>query len=148
MAEHVDKAKPLAEAPHRLYDGLRCWAVDKPPPEEAGRLAGEVRKEMVALAGRPYETAEEVGRFAGKILNGRDYWLTFLTVPGVEPTNNRAERALREGVVQGKIMGCFRNGKGTGIYETAMTVLASWKQQDLPLAETLAEALTKKWNKS
>ena len=27
-------------------------------------------------------------------------------------------------------MGSFRNGKDIGIYETVMTVLASWKQQD------------------
>jgi len=83
---------------------------------------------MMEWAGRPYESVE-VRRFAAKILNGIDHWFTFLSVPGVEPTNNRAERALREHVVQRRIMGCFRNGKGTGTYETAMTVLASWKQQ-------------------
>jgi len=147
LAEHVDEAKPLAEALHRLYDGLRCWAVDKPPPEMAALLAGEAREEMVALAGRPYET-EEAGRFAGKMLNGLDYWFTFLAVPGVEPTNNRAERALREHVVQRKIMGCFRNGKGTWIYETVMTVLASWKQQGRDLSKTLGETLTQEWTKS
>jgi len=69
---------------------------------------------MEAWAGRPYESGE-VRRFAAKVLNGVDHWFTFLTVPGVEPTNNRAERALREHVVQRKIMGCFRNGKGTMI---------------------------------
>jgi len=30
-----------------------------------------------------------------KINNGFDYWITFVINPGVEPTNNRAERALR-----------------------------------------------------
>ena len=108
----VEESKPFSEALHRLYGGLRCWAVDKPPPEEAALLAGEARKVMVDLAGRPYET-EEARRFAGKMMNGLDCWFTFLTVPGVEPTNNRAERALRESVAQRRIMGCFRNGKGT-----------------------------------
>ena len=42
-----------------------------------------------------------------------------------ETTNNGAERTLREYVVQRRIMGCFRNGKGTGIYETEMTVLTT-----------------------
>ena len=147
LAEHVDEAKPLAEALHRLYDGLRCWAVDKPPPEMAALLAGEARKVMVGLAGRPYET-EEARRFAGKVLNGLDYWFTFLTTAGVEPTNNRAERPLRESVVQRKIMGCFRNGKGTWIYETVMTVLASWKQQGRNLSQTLGETLTQEWTNS
>ena len=76
------------------------------------------------LAGRPYES-EEVRRFAGKVLNGLDSWYTFLSVKGCEPSNNRAERALRESVVQRKIIGCFRNDKGTWIYETVMTVLAT-----------------------
>jgi len=99
------------------------------------------------LAGRSYGSVE-VRRFAGKIRNGLGHWFTFLTVSGVEATNNRAERALREHVVQRKIMGCFRNGKGTEIYETMMTVLATWKQQDRNLPQTLSETLTQEWNKS
>ena len=102
---------------------------------------------MEMWAGRPYESAE-VTRFAAKMLNGINHWLTFLVVPGVEATNNRAERALREHVVQRKIMGTFRNGKGTGIYETMMTVLASWKQQGRDLSQTLNETLTQEWTKS
>ena len=147
LAEHVEEAKPLAEALHRLYDGLCCWSVDKPPPEAAARLAGEARREMEALAGRGYES-ERVRRFAAKIRNGLGHWFTFLFVPGVEPTNNRAERALRESVVQRKIMGCFRNGKGTWIYGTVMTVLASWKQQGRDLSQTLGETLSQEWANS
>ena len=120
---------------------------DRPPPGEAERLAGEARALMESWAGMPYESAE-VRRFAAKIRNGIGHWFTFLVVPGVEPTNNRAERALREHVVQRKIMGTFRNGKGTRIYETVMTVLASWKQQGRDLSQTLGEALTQEWNKS
>ncbi len=74
--------------------------------------------------------------------------ITFVIMPGVEPTNNRAERALREHVVQRKIIGTFRNGKGTRIYETIMTMLATWKQQGLDLAQALAESLTGAWAKS
>jgi transposase len=147
LAEHVDEAKPLSEALHRLYGGLSCWAVGKPPPERAALLAAGARRVMMDLAGWPCE-AEEARRFMGKVLNGLDYWFTFLAVAGVEPTNNRAERALREHVVQRKIMGCFRNGKGTWIYETVMTVLSSWKQQGRDLQETLTETLTQEWNKS
>jgi len=147
LGEHVEEAKPLAEALHRLYDGLRRWAVDKPPPEEGKRLAGEARREMERWAGKSYES-EEVRRFAAKIRNGIPHWFTFLVVPGVEPTNNRAERALRESVVQRKIMGCFRNGKGTGIYGTVMTVLASWKQQGRDLSQTLGETLSREWANS
>ena len=147
MRRGMTKAGPLWEALSGLYGGLRCWAVDKPPPEEAERLAGEARASMERLAGRSYES-EEVRRFVAKMRNGMDHWFTFLVVPGVEPTNNRAERALREHVVQRRIMGCFRNGKGTRIYETVMTVLATGKQRGLDLSQTMGEALTQEWNRS
>jgi transposase len=147
LAEHVEEAKSLSEALHGLYRRLNGLPEDKPPPDEAEGLVGEAKKELMGWAGRSYER-EEVRRFAAKVLNGLDHWFTFLAVPGVEPTNNRAERALREHVVQRRIMGCFRNGKGTWIYETVMTVLASWKQQGRDLPQTLAETLTQEWNKS
>jgi len=62
-------------------------------------------------AGRPYES-EEVRKFAAKMRNGIPHWFTFLVVPGVEPTNNRAERALREHVVQRKIHGLLQERQG------------------------------------
>jgi hypothetical protein len=68
-------------------------------------------------------------KLIGKIENGFEYWFTFVIHPGVEPTNNRAERALREHIVQRKIVGTLRNGKGTPIHERTMTVLATWAQQ-------------------
>jgi len=142
LAEHVDEARPLSEALHELYRRLNVASMDRPPPGEAARLAEEARALMEAWAGRPYE-AGELRRFAAKMLNGLGHWFTFLTVPGVEATNNRAERALRELVVQRKIMGCFRNGKGTLICETVMTVLSTWKQQGRDLPQTLGEALNR-----
>jgi hypothetical protein len=43
--------------------------------------------------------SDKVTKLIGKISNGFDYWFTFVIHPGVEPTNNRAERALREHVI-------------------------------------------------
>jgi LPS sulfotransferase NodH len=47
---------------------------------------------------------EEVRKFIGKISNDSDYWFTFIINPGIEPTNNRAERAFRPHVVLRKIL--------------------------------------------
>ena len=114
LAERVYEAGPFSEALHEIYQRFDVQPEDRPPPGEAERLVGEARTLMEDRAGRPYESSE-VRRFAVKIKNGIDHWFTFLVVPGVEPTNNRAERALREHVVQRRIMSYFRNGKGTGI---------------------------------
>jgi hypothetical protein len=48
---------------------------------------------------------EKVRKFIGKINNGFDYGFTFIINPGVEPTNNRAERALRPQVVLREYLG-------------------------------------------
>jgi transposase len=140
LAEKIDEAKPLSEALHKLYSCLTVPSKDRPPPEEAKRV-------MTYWATRHYKSIE-VKRFAGKIRNGIDHWFTFLTTPGVEPTNNRAERALREHVVQRKIIGTLRNHKGTFIHETITTVLATWKQQGLNPSEMLPTNLSLKWQNS
>ena len=80
--------------------------------------------------------------------NGFDHWFTFVVVAGLESTNNRAERALKEPVVQRKIIGTFRNEKGTRIYETLMSLLAAWKQQERNLYEAMAQSLTTAWAKA
>jgi len=100
----LKRQNPLSQSLHELYRRINIPPGDKPPPEEAARLADEAKAEMLRLTRGPYRS-EEVRRFAVKIRNGIDHWFTFLTTPGVEPTNNRAERALRERVVQRKIMG-------------------------------------------
>jgi transposase-like protein len=147
LSESVEEAKPLSQALHELYRRINIPPGDKPPPEEAARLVEEAKAEMLRLTRGPYRS-EEVSKFAVKIRNGIDHWFTFLTTPGVEPTNNRAERALREHVVQRKIMGTLRNEKGTFIHETIMTVLATWKQRGLNPSETLSTALSLKWQNS
>jgi len=48
---------------------------------------------------------KDVKKFTVKIQNGINHRFTFLTAPGLEPTSNRAERALREHVIQKKIVG-------------------------------------------
>jgi len=147
LAEHVAEAVAFSEGLHALYRRLNVSSEEWPPPGEAFGLVQEARIEMLRLVGRSYESVE-VRRFAAKVLNGLDHWFTFLEVVGVEATNNRAERALRELVVQRKIMGCFRNGKGTMICETVMSVLATWGQSGRNLSEALGEALTREWTKS
>lgn len=59
--------------------------------------------------------------------NGGTWWLTFLRQAGVEPTNNRAERSIREAVVIRKIVGTLRNSKGAEALSCLLSVLGTWK---------------------
>ena len=73
---------------------------------------------------------------------GFGFWFKFIINPGVEPTNNRAERSLRPNVVIfRKILGTLRNEKGTSIHERIMTTLATWGLKGLNSIQMLTVKL-------
>ena len=49
----------------------------------------------------------------------------FLDEPGIEPTNNRAERALRPAVIARKVSQCTKSEGGTRAFEAWTSVLAT-----------------------
>lgn len=79
-------------------------------------------------------------KFAVKIENGLEQWFTCILHPEVEPTNNRAERELREIVVQRKISSLW-NEKGIRIKEIVMSVLATWRLKGLNTFAMLRQTL-------
>ncbi|SEU07029.1 transposase, partial [Natrinema hispanicum] len=85
--------------------------------------------------------AQEVKKLIEKIRNGLGHWLTFVTEPDVESTNNRAERALREQVVLRKMFRTLRSAEGVQIHETITTMLATWKRRGLDPPEQLQSIL-------
>ncbi|MBU4242672.1 MAG: IS66 family transposase [Nanoarchaeota archaeon] len=85
---------------------------------------------------------KELKKFAVTIENGLHQWFTCILYPEIEPTNNRAERELREFVVQRKIFGSLRSEKGMIITETIMSVLATWKIRNLNTYSMLRATLS------
>jgi len=51
--------------------------------------------------------------------------IRFLDEPSIEPTNNRAERALRPAVIARKVSQCTKSVRGTRAFEAWMSVLAT-----------------------
>jgi len=149
LAEVYKEAEPLYQGLSGIFDRTeKALGTDPPPgPEERMRLARNARSTMRRWIRRPYKR-KELKSLAKKMDNGFAYWFSYITHPGIEPTNNRAEQYLREPVVQRKIMGCFRNQKGTHIYEVITTVLATWKQRGHNVSQMLAQTLTQEWARS
>jgi len=84
---------------------------------------------------------QEFRKFATKVRNGITYWFTCVVNLLVEPTNNIAERALRELVVQRKIIGGLRREKGANIMQTIMSMIKTWKQRGLNVFSTMKSNL-------
>ena len=120
----------------KLFEKMQEIRLKPPDSEERKIIAEKMRK---SLAG----TAKRMGgnvlfkEFAGKIENGINYWFTCIEHLEVEPTNNYAEQALRELIVQRKIMGGLRSEKGAETLEIISTMIAAWKKQDRPLLEAM-----------
>ncbi len=140
LAEKFEEAIPLHEALKGLYESLTDALDDDPPPEVRVDLWNRAQEALRHWIGKEY-SIQKVRKFIGKISNGFEYWFTFIIHPGVEPTNNRAERALRPMVVLRKILGTLRNRKGTSIHERLMTALATWGQNELDKLQMLRARL-------
>jgi len=125
LALKIPEAIPIHGALKCIYERLIDLLKDDPPPEVRKVLWYMARAMLKLLIDGKYEN-ENIRMLMSKISNGFEYWFTFVVHPDVEPTNNRAERAIREHVVQRKIVGTLRNDKGTSIHERIMTVLATW----------------------
>jgi transposase len=140
LADKVKEAIPLNKSLLALFHRLKAFIGGTHTPAERKSAWYQARYELRTILRRRY-WYKTTKKFISKILNGLDYWFTFLLHPGVEPTNNRAERAIREPIVQRKIFGTLRNEKGTRIFEVLTTVLATWKQEGRQLHQTLVQAL-------
>jgi len=140
IAEKFEEAVPLHNMLKELYEIL-TEALENDPPPEIRRYLCHLAREALKNWIRKEYSVEKVRKFIGKINNGFDYWFTFIINPGVEPTNNRAERALRPHVVLRKILGTLRNDKGTSIHERIMTTLATWGQKGLNSLQMLTTKL-------
>lgn len=90
----------------------------------AGRL--EVRLDR--LLARPWR-APSNRRLAAHLRHEQPHLLTFLRCPGLDATNNAAERALRRVVIARKVWGGNRTWNGARTHETLASVLASCQQQ-------------------
>jgi transposase len=140
LSEQYAEAIPLHKALKELYDLLTKALESDPPPEVRRYICHLAREALRNWISKEY-SIEKVQKFIGKINNGFSYWFTFVINPGVEPTNNRAERALRPQVVLRKILGTLRNEKGTSIHERIMTTLATWGQRGLDCLQMLTAKL-------
>src|SRR4051794_30047804 len=72
-----------------------------------------------------------------ELLAGETPLWTSVRVEGIEPTNNDAERALRHGVIYGKLSGGTASESGSRFVERMLTVVATCRQQEINVLDYL-----------
>jgi transposase len=79
-------------------------------------------------------------RTCQQILQVADALWTFLETPGIEPTNNAAERALRQSVIQRKISHGVQSRQGAICRNRLLTVTTTLRQQARDVWQFLEQA--------
>ena len=128
----------------RLFEAWRAFSEH----QERRRLRREIKPVQVELralcerAGRKSKRTRFHRVFANNLLKIWPALWTFVTVDGVEPTNNRAERSLRGPVIHRKLSHGTRSGDGERLIERALSASVTCRLQGRSLFAYLAELFT------
>jgi transposase len=116
---------------HRVRDGTLEWG---PFQERMSRLRREVKQALLNGSRCP---RAKTAATCFEILKVEEGLWAFARVPGVEPTNNAVERALRHAVIWRRISGGTDSVDGSRFVERMLTVVATCRQQGRNVLEYL-----------
>ncbi|MEK7736568.1 MAG: IS66 family transposase, partial [Pseudomonadota bacterium] len=117
LAENHAEFEGFEQQFKELFARIKTIRGAPPPPEAREALVVELKNQLQQLI-EQMNAYTHFRKFATKVTNGMDYWFTCVRHLFVEPTNNTAERALRELVVQRKIIGGLRRESGADTMQT------------------------------
>lgn len=138
--EPLEHEQQLSEEMHRRFDLLKEF-IGKDPPMEERKRQKELWDAELRTVVNEYLQYLDTRVKAQYIENGLGCWYTCLLYPGMQPTNNLAEQAIREHVIMRKIIGTFRSEKGSENYQYIASLLATWKLQGKNMSEELENLL-------
>jgi len=148
-AHLIRAARGLAERQHVALAACGTWALAELqrlcPMATAPPTGGEWRAwyaRLCKLIDQYHDRADEAGRFARRLLREMDSLWVFLAQHGVEPTNNRAERALRFGVLGRKRALGTASDKGNHWVERLLSLKETCRLHARATYTVLVDAIT------
>jgi transposase len=153
LAHLIRRARGLAERkdPELAWCGRRVlaelqrlvhWATAPP-------TAGDVQTwyaRMVRLLNQYRARQDEAGKFARTLEREMGALWTFVVEAGVEPTNNRAERALRFAVLWRRMMHGSYTEKGDRWVERLLSLRETCRLRGRPTFPVLVDAVTRSFH--
>ena len=122
------EAEYLLSSLRRLFHETKEELKEHPPPDR--KLRDRQLRKLRYVLSRKYSDAD-VLKFVSKMKSASKDLFTFTLFRGVDPTNNHAERELREPIVHRKIRGQLKSEKGIKMFSRLLTATSTWKLQDL-----------------
>jgi len=149
LAHLIRTARSLAERQHPDLAACGTWALAElqrlchmatTPPTGGAWRAWYAR--LCKFIDQYHDRHDDAGRFARRLLREMDSLWVFLTHHGVEPTNNRAERALRCGVLWRKRSLGTASDKGNRWVERLLSLRETCRLQTRLTYAVLVDAVT------
>ncbi len=109
---------------------------------KAMKIPFDIRMEDLV---KRYDQYKDLHKPVEYIRNGLGSCFTCLLYPGMEPTNNLAEQAIREHVVIRKIIGTFRSESGSQNYQYIASLLSTWRLKGMNMFVEMDKILRKEW---
>jgi transposase len=149
LAHLIRTARTLAERQNAELAACGAWALAelqrlchmaKAPPTGGEWRAWYAR--LCKLIDQYYDRQDDAGRLARRLLREIDSLWLFLVQQGVEPTNNRAERALRSGVLWRKRSLGTASPKGNRWVERILSLRETCRLQGRSTYTVLVDAVS------
>ena len=127
---------------HRYKDGTIDWSALQHRCRPIRQAFEATLQQVVELGAQRRERTPWAStvRTCRKLLKVTGALWTFLEIEGIEPTNNAAERALRQSVIQRKISHGVQSTKGAICRSRLLTVTTSLRQQGRDVWQFLEQA--------
>ena len=138
---NTDHGRKLSEEIHNMFNELK-ESLKSENMDERKSMKDLFDRRMEELVKR-YDPYRELHKPVEYIRNGLGSWFTCLLYPGMEPTNNLAEQAIREHVVIRKIIGTFRSESGSQNYQYIASLLSTWRLKSLSMFVEMDKILRK-----
>ncbi|MBC8869963.1 MAG: IS66 family transposase [Planctomycetes bacterium] len=134
----------------RLLDTIRemfrtLHRRDELTKQTVERRLAVAREDLVAKATKRVPPSREAQNMAKRFLKHGDAFFEFITTPGIDPTNNLAEQAIRFVVLDRKVTQGTRSEKGRQWSECIWTAIATCEQTGRHLMQFLQESLFAHW---
>lgn len=149
LAHLIRTARGLAARPQPELAAFGAWAqvelqklcqMAKAPPTGGEWRAWYAR--LCKLINRYHDQDDDAGRFARRLLRERDSLWVFMRHQGVDPTNNRGERALRFGVQWRKRSLGTASDKGNRWVERILSLKETCRLRSMSTYEVLVDAIS------
>jgi transposase len=149
LAHLIRSARGLAARPQPDLATCGAWALAElqrlchmatVPPTGGAWRAWYAR--LCTLIDRHHDRQDDADRFARRLLREMDSLWVFLAQHGVEPTNNRAERTLRFGVLWRKRSQGTASTKGNRWVERILSLKETCRLQAKSTYDVLVDAVT------